>query len=252
MVYDFHSHVLPAVDDGAKSVDISAQMLKKSAGTGVDAVLLSSHCYPNSENDIEKYINLRNEAMASLPDDSEFPQLYKGCEVHLTGDLSRFSNIDKLCIENTRYMLLEMPVSQWKDTTLDNVYKLTLKGILPIIAHDERNMHQRAELRNALYDLDVLIQINAPSLRMRQFRKEIDRLMRIGMAHVIGTDMHNMTSRKPCMDSAKKIVEKRYGKGCWEYLMNNAERILCGEEISYRDFKNFRKKGIFQKNNLNT
>ena len=245
MVYDFHAHILPLIDDGAENAEMSFDMLKESKNQGVDAVIATPHCYPKSEKNIEKCLIRRKEAMELIPLDEGLPKIYSGFEVHLMGDLAEFSNIDKLCIENTRYMLLEMPTSKWTDATIENVYKLTLKGISPIIAHDERNMHQNAELRNSLYSLEVLIQINAASLFMSGYKKDIDRLMRLGMAHLIGTDMHNLTSRKPCMDNAKKRILKRYGAECWEYLMNNANRVISDEEITYRSLKSFKKKGIF-------
>ena len=52
-------------------------------------------------------------------------------------------------------------------------------------------------------------------------------------------------SLSECMDKTKKIIKNRYGLECWEYLHNNATRILDGEAISYRDFKSFKKRGIF-------
>lgn len=245
MLCDFHSHVLYGVDDGANDIKTSIAMLKKSKEHGVDTVVLTSHCYPRSLRDIDKFLMKREGVYTKLSQISDLPQLYKGCEVHLTGDISRLSSIKKLCIENTNYMLLEMPHTSWTDKTIEYVYKLNLIGITPIIAHDERNMHQRSELRNTLYDLNVLIQINAPSLMKFTYRKQIDKMMRIGVAHVIGSDMHNMIKRKPCMDKAEKIIKKRYGAECWDYMMNNAERILNGETISFRDFKAFKKRTIF-------
>ncbi len=249
MVIDFHCHVLHGIDDGAKDMSISSNMLRKSYDMGVEAVVFTSHCYPTSARDVDKFLKKREKQLEHFCQEFEkAPKFYKrGCEVHLTGDISQIPNIRELCIEDTDYMLLEMPMKMWTDETVENVYKLTLMGIKPIIAHDERNMHQKMQLRNALYDLDVLIQINAPSLSMKEYKKEIDRLFAIGMAHVIGTDMHNLTSRPPCMDIAKKIIKKRYGMECWNYLHGNAERILKGETISYRDFKVFKKLGIFSK-----
>lgn len=244
MIYDFHSHVLFGIDDGAKDEPTSVQMLKKSAEQGVDTVLLTSHCYPMNSEDINRYIKRRDDIYRKLCEIPEIPKLIRGCEVHLTQALTSFPDIHKLCIEGTDYMLLEMPNSLWTDRTIDNVYKLNLIGITPVIAHDERNMNQKAEFRNALYDLDVLIQINAPSLFMVSYTKEIDKMMKRGLVHVIGTDMHNLKSRKPCMDKAKKKIERRYGVECWNYLMDNAEKILKGEEIPYYDFKSFKKKGL--------
>lgn len=249
MDVDFHCHVLNGMDDGAKDMATSSNMLRKAYETGVRAILFTSHCYPTSARDVERFIAKRTKQLKFFRFDfTETPKFYKrGCEVHLTGDISQIPNIRKLCIEDTDYMLLEMPMKMWTDETVENVYKLTLLGIKPIIAHDERNMHQKTELRNALYDLDVLIQVNAPSFMMKEYKKELDRLFSIGMAHVIGSDMHNMTSRPPCFDKAREIVKKRYGAQCWEYLNNNATRILAGETISYRDFKTFKKLGLFSK-----
>lgn len=249
MDVDFHCHVLNGMDDGAKDMATSSNMLRKAYDTGVEAIVFTSHCYPTSAKDVERFITKRTKQLEFFRFDFiETPKFYKrGCEVHLTGDISQIPNIRQLCIEDTDYMLLEMPMKMWTDETIENVYKLTLLGIKPIIAHDERNMHQRMELRNALYDLDVLIQVNAPSFMMREYKKELDRLFAIGMAHVIGTDMHNLTSRPPCFDKARRIIKKRYGVECWQYLNSNATRILEGETISYRDFKSFKKLGFFSK-----
>ncbi len=249
MVVDFHSHVINKIDDGAKDMEMSLAMLRKSHDAGVGAVVFTPHCYPSSSHDVDKFIEKRNSALKNFEDLPEnTPKLYKyGCEVHLTGDISRFPNIRELLIGDTDYMLLEMPMGMWTDDVVENVYKLTLKGIKPIIAHNERNMHQSVQHRNALHDLDVLVQINAPSLMMREYKKDIDTLFGMGMVHVIGTDMHNLTSRPPCMDKAEKIIKKRYGSDCWEYLHNNACRILNGDVISYRDFVPFRKRGLFGK-----
>lgn len=245
MYCDFHSHVLFGIDDGAKDKSMSLAMLKKSKDDGVDTVLLTSHCYPRSSRDIDRYLAKREAAYNELCEIADLPSLRKACEVHVTQDITKFSNIRKLCIENTNYMLLEMPHTPWTDKTIDTVYKLNLMGITPIIAHDERNMHQKRELRNTLYDLDVLIQINAPSLFMFSYRKQIDKMMKLGLVHVIGTDMHNLTSRKPCLARAQKRIKRRYGMECWDYLMHNAEKILNGEKISYKEFKSFKKKCIF-------
>lgn len=256
MIVDFHSHLFNKIDDGAKCMADTTNMLRKSYHMGVDGVLFTSHCYPVSAEDVDRFLKKREYQMGYFRyeprlDDPPFIEMpkffFRGCEVHLTGDISRIPNIKELCIEDTDYMLLEMPMKMWTDETVENVYKLTLMGIKPVIAHEERNMHQRQNLRNALYDLDVLIQINAPSLSMKEYKKDIDRLFAMGMAHVIGTDMHNLTSRPPCMDTARKIIKKRYGAECWDYLHNNATRILEGGTISYRDFKSFKKLGLFSK-----
>lgn len=250
MVVDFHSHSLFKFDDGPTDMNMAAHMQFESRRQGVDAVVFTSHCYPVSARDVDKFLERRQKQYAhfEVMEFENAPQFYPhGCEVHLTGDISQIPNIRKLCIEDTSYMLLEMPMKLWSDETIENVYKLTVMGIRPIIAHDERNMHQRPQHRNALHDLDVLVQINAPSLMMKEYRRELDRLFEIGMAHVIGSDMHNITTRPQCMQKAGEIIGRRYGAECWEYLHDNATRILAGETISYREFRCFKKRGLFSK-----
>lgn len=168
-----------------------------------------------------------------------------GCEVHLSSDVSRISALRKLCIEDTNYMLLEMPTSSWSDRVVDYVYKICLRGITPIIAHDERNFAQKEEMRNLLYNLDILIQANASSFGMAQFKKYFDNMFKQGMIHVIGSDMHNCTTRPNDMDKAKRYISKRYGDECFSYLMNNANTILSGDDFSYRNMKSFKKKSLF-------
>jgi protein-tyrosine phosphatase len=255
MIYDFHSHALFGIDDGAKDIEMSKKMLLTSKEMGVDCVLLTPHLHPRLQEDIDTFIEKRDTLYNELAKDSSLPKLVKACELQLTCDLTKFSGLDRLCIDNTKYILLEMPYTPWSDRTIENAYRLTLKGYIPIIAHDERNIPQNPELRNALYDLNVLIQVNAssflPASHRRgkglsvvtaSYKREIERMMKLGLVHVIGTDMHNMTTRKPCMDEALKRIQQCYGSECVDYLMNNAERILAGETLSYRDFKSFKRK----------
>ncbi len=250
MIADFHSHILPEFDDGAENTAMSLKMIEESQKMGVTDIVSTSHCYPIKNSDIKDFIAERNFSFGKLVNAAsaagkELPKIHLGCEVHLTCDLMKFSSIKSLCIEGTDYMLLEMPSSPWSDNTIDNVYKLTISGIHPIIAHAERNLSQKTELLNSLYDLDILIQINAVSFGIPQLKKFIDKMFASGMIHVVGTDMHNITSRSPNIERARKYICKRYGLSCWEYLMRNASVILDGNTLSYRDFEIFRKKSLF-------
>lgn len=252
MITDFHSHILPEFDDGADNTKVALEMINRSVSMGVTDIVSTSHCYPLSNRDILDFLEERESAYKKLSDAAnqagiQLPGIHMGCEVHLTCDLMNFKNIKNLCVGETDYMLLEMPSSPWNDTTIDNVYKLTINGIRPIIAHAERNLSQKSDLLNSLYDLDVLIQINASSFGVPQLKKFIDKMFASGMIHIIGTDMHNMRSRMPNIDRAEKYIKKRYGSECWKYLMNNASKVLTGNVISYKDYVLFNKKNIFSR-----
>lgn len=250
MNIDFHSHIMPEFDDGAQNCDMALKMIEESEKQGVGCIVSTSHCYPYSGEDIEEFLSERNKAYDRLNDyakktGARLPRICLGAEVHLTCDLTKLPDIDKLCIENTKYMLIEMPSSPWSDKVVDCVYKLSISGIKPIIAHMERNFDQNQELIESLLELDVLIQINASSFGISHFKKYFDRMFAGALIHVIGTDMHNLTTRKPDMAKAQKYISKRYGKECWDYLMGNSEKILSGDELSYRELRNYRKKTLF-------
>ncbi|MGN0162266.1 MAG: tyrosine-protein phosphatase [Candidatus Ornithomonoglobus sp.] len=247
---DFHSHFLPSIDDGAKNIEMSLKMLEESRKMGVTDIVSTSHCYAYSSDEIETFIEERNAAYKKLigaaeEKGQELPRIYLGSEVHLTCDISEMRAIHKLCIEGTDYMLLEMPSTPWSDGVIECVYKMSLKGITPIIAHMERNLGQKPELLNQLYNLDILVQINAESFGFGPLKKYIDNMMKSKMIHIIGTDMHNIENRKPNIEKAHKYITKRYGGECWDYLMHNAESVLKENSLPFRNLKSFKKKGLF-------
>lgn len=249
-MYDMHSHFLPGIDDGAKNTDMSIKMLKTSMSTGVNHILSTSHCYPYKNTDIEDFIQDREQAYKALleaaaENNFELPDIKLASEVHLTCDLTKFSSLEKLRIDGTDYILLEMPSSPWSEKIIDIVYKLTIKGFKPIIAHMDRNFNQNNELINSLYDLDILIQVNAESFSVSSMKKNIDMLMKNKLFHVIGSDMHNMDSRRPNMDIAKKALSKRYGKDCLDYIAAISKSIWNGDDIRYSSMRSFKKKGLF-------
>lgn len=257
MIFDFHSHFLPFIDDGPKDMEISLKMLGESMRMGVTDIVSTSHCYAYSSAEAEELLKKRDEAIESVKNAAKerglsIPNIYKGTEVHLTCDISQMRAVHRLCIEGTNYMLLEMPSSKWNDAVVESVYKLSTIGITPIIAHMERNLIQSEDLLNQLYSLDLLIQINAESFGMASVKKYIDTMMKNKMIHIIGTDMHNLENRKPNIDKAQKYIIKRFGADCWTYLMNNAETVLSGNQLGYRELRSFKKKSMFGQKVTNT
>ena len=99
MITDFHSHIMPSFDDGAKDVEMSIEMLVKSLDQGVDTVISTSHCYPTSGRDIDKFIDGRRAAYAGLMEavserGIRIPELVAGAEVHFSCDLTRLRGIE--------------------------------------------------------------------------------------------------------------------------------------------------------------
>ncbi len=249
---DLHSHILPGFDDGAKSVEESFEMLRESKRQGVNRIISTSHCYPKKESSIREYLADRNECLEGLrraiaQSGEELPQIYAGCELNICRDFTEDDGLRELCIEGTDYMLLEMPYEPWTESVIEVVYKTTLKGIRPVMAHIDRFLYQKREMLNALFELDVLYQLNAEAFLDKRMIKQVDELFTSGCAHFVGTDMHNMSSRKPTMATAMEQVNKYLGEDYWKYLQNNNSLLLQNEELNPFAHKKLMKKTFFQR-----
>lgn len=248
---DMHSHILPNIDDGARDIETSVKMLTQSYLHGVGSVLSTSHCYPKAPESIEHFLLRRkaalNELNSAISESDTMPHIYEACEVNMTTDISELRNISKLCIENTDYILVEMPYTPWREWMIDSVYKLTLQGLKPIMAHIDRFIAQNPELLNSLFELDVLYQVNAELFLDRRMTKAADKLIENGRAHVLGSDMHNLDKRKPNLKDACDVITLRYGHICLEQMIQNARSILNNEPIPYLLLKTDEKKGFWSR-----
>lgn len=245
---DFHTHFLPQIDDGAQKVSISLDMLSESYNQGVRTVIATPHCEISTEDDIDVFIQQRKKSYKILKeamenDNRQFPEIVLGCEYQISKPFRNFEKLRSLCIENTNYILVEMPYSQWNDNYYDYLYDLTLNGMRPIIAHIERFIGRKKEFYN-LFSLDLLYQVNADSFLSPSTRRHIPDLFTCGAVQFIGSDMHNMDKRPPNMKEATDRIIKSYGNSCLEQLLYNAKTALKNEpvqRINYEQMPFFKK-----------
>ncbi|MCL2083885.1 MAG: hypothetical protein FWH06_01335 [Oscillospiraceae bacterium] len=229
---DLHSHILPGIDDGAEGIDEALALLRAEQDDGVDTVVLTPHFRTHMAN-IEMFLQNRNGALELLRSNaSDRPvKLLTGSETAFSPELLKM-NIDPLCIEGTKNILIEMPMDHYPSVTREVFYELTLLGYTPIVAHAERHqyfMRDPGQLA-ALIRGGAYIQVNADSLlRGRQTSKAILRMIATNLVHVIATDTHSMDSRPPLLGQAMAFIEKKLGKDTAQRLIQNAQWILNNE-----------------------
>ena len=226
---DWHTHILPSMDDGSKSVEESASMLQRCRNMGVTAVVLTPHFYPQKE-DPEGFINRRTRSLSRLKyhmDEAErsaetlisWPALIPGAEVYFFPELAVLeeNRLRTLCIGESRYLMVELPEESWND----GIYK-TLEAmiynrrIIPVLAHIDRYFHfikDTAPLRE-LVSMGLLIQLNAEALDGFFSRKKALKWIDAGMVHLLASDCHNLSKRPPNL-----------GRGC-EILRNHIDGRL--------------------------
>lgn len=228
---DFHSHILPNMDDGSKSVSESIQMMKISFAMGIDTMVSTSHYYANSET-IDSFLTRRNKELQILLRELEgigdVPQIIVSAEVTFFSGMSREKEISRLCIDKTKYMLIEMPFLEWSSLTINEIKSLiSNRGIMPIIAHIDRHLsQQRAGKIDELLSLGVILQANAEALFDCECRQTVLKMIGRKEIQLLGSDCHGISYRSPNLDRAFKIIAKKYGNSTLKNIDINGRKIL--------------------------
>ena len=135
---DFHSHILPAMDDGSKNEQESIAMLTELKNQGITRVIATPHFYANGES-VSAFLSRRQKSFEKLNLNSNFPQVVLGAEVRYYEGISRLADLTKLCINGTDLLLLEMPSAKWTDFVIKELISLASNGnITLVLAHIER------------------------------------------------------------------------------------------------------------------
>ncbi len=226
---DFHTHILPAVDDGAKETETSFGMLHALKTQGIETVALTPHYYADHETPAA-FLARRAAAYSTLQAAGDIPlKTVLGAEVHVMRDLAAVEGIEKLCLGDTPYMLLEMPylpLSEWMIEAIENVYyKHNCK---PILAHLTRYAaYYNDKDFDALIALqEVVVQVNNDDLKHRYIRKLVKGWIKRGVPVVFGSDCHSLGHRRPNFDTVVSFTSKKRFGICPADLANEtAEEI---------------------------
>lgn len=230
-ILDIHSHILPGVDDGAKDIASSIELLKMMRDQGITAVVATPHFYA-SEDNLEEFttqINSSYNRLKAAIDGIGLPEIYLGAEVYYFRGIRRSSSIRSLCIEGTNYLLLELPYRAIDNSTIEDIVEIHSNyNIIPIIAHIERYYKEKGfkQLLELVKDGVVYAQVNAASLLQPPFSKIIQKLMKKGYISFIATDAHSPEMRPPFMDLALKEVERLFGKDDKDVYVSNSSMLL--------------------------
>ena len=212
---DFHSHILPQIDDGSQSVDESRQMLETLAAQRVDTVCLTPHFYANRRTP-EAFLERRQAALERLQPilTAEMPRVRLGAEVLYFRGITHMAELPRLRLEGTRLLLLEMPFAAWSEGEVREVIDLCHDSeFVVLLAHVERYMkYQKPDVWDRLLEEGAMMQSNASFLLPLLSRRKAVRMIRGGRIHVLGTDCHNMTTRSPNMDKAVQVLYKHLGR----------------------------------------
>lgn len=218
---DFHSHILPEMDDGSKSVEESLQMLARSAQQGITCVALTPHFYAEKDTPqcfLERRAQSYEKLLEANPQNSS--QLLLGAEVEYFLGMHKTQAIPQLRLQGTKYLLLEMPFSKWTRRMLDEVSELNQsREINVVLAHIDRylSMQKQGVIESLLSD-GIRFQANADCFLNWRKRGKMLRMLDNGYISFLGSDCHNLTDRPPQIGEALEVIGKKIGTDATEML----------------------------------
>lgn len=209
MKIDFHTHILPCIDDGADSREKSALMLRQLKKQGIDVVVMTPHYYRDEMTtaQFENAVKQSYHELMEIYSDADMPRLYIGSECAMWDGMSS-TDLSSMCIENTNLLMCEMPY-RYRPYIIDEFEELKVCGYLPVIAHIDRylKLYDRKELQRILDLENVIFQVNIKSLENYFIRAEILKLAKRGCSFILGSDCHDTEIRRPEIN--RKLLSRR-------------------------------------------
>jgi protein-tyrosine phosphatase len=226
---DWHSHVLPKMDDGSRSVEESVSMLDLLSEQGVSTVIATPH-FSADEESVDTFLERRAQAYERLEPHvkPEHPRVLCGAEVKYYPGISKMQELPLLTIEGTNILLLEMPMARWTDYVIKELIELAgTRGLTIAMAHIERYVgFQSRGVVEWLCANGLWMQVNATFFERVRTRRQAQRFLGRGMIHLIGSDCHNLTSRPPRLHVAYGLIQKRWGEEIVHQMHEFGHRAL--------------------------
>ena len=226
---DLHTHILPGVDDGAQTIEEAVAMLQVQAKQGVNAVALTPHFHGRKE-PVEEFLARRENAWNQLREatkDLACPELILGAEAAWVPDMNQWPELESLCYQGTKTLLVELPVQPWTDSVFVELNRLEgRKGIIPMIAHVDRYFFcQKKGDIERLLSMGYPVQVSAEALFSLFHRRQALELLEHYDGLLI-SDCHNLTDRAPNLGKASKIIKKKLGQNLAQQIADMTDEIL--------------------------
>ena len=235
---DIHCHMLPAVDDGAQSLEEALALARACAADGIRHVVLTPHVFPGRFDNLRSSIAQQFAQFTALPEVLQLPLSFSWAgEVRLAAEALALLDSDELPFlgqsDGMHNLLLEMPDGQVPLGAETLVARLLGRGIRPVIVHPERNrgVMSKPERIRPFVEAGCLLQVTAGSL-VGQFGERANAVARTlldqGWVSAVASDSHNLKGRRPLMRAARRALVADYGPAAAFALLAGTPAALCG------------------------
>ena len=233
---DFHSHILPGVDDGSPDVETSIAMLRMAAQQGITHVVATPHFYARHDRP-QRFLARRDRAEAALREEMArhegLPELLVGAEAAFFRGISDSEFLPQLTTREKRCILIEMPLAPWPEEFFRELEAIRGKwGIMPIIAHIDRYIgpFRTFGIPQRLARMPVYVQANAGFFLNRRTADMALRMLKKGQIHLLGSDSHNLSDRKPNLGPAVEKIRRHLGEAALSRIGDNIRVVMWVDE----------------------
>ncbi len=248
-VNDVHCHFLPSVDDGARDLEEAVALLRLAHRDGVRRAVLTPHVFPGRWDNQLSNLRPRFDAFRRfVASEGIAVQLFLGAEVHLLPESMELLDAGELPFiggwEGKPVLLLELSDGRIPIGALNAVQFLSKRGIVPMIAHPERNRAVMVDplLIQPFVEAGCLLQLTAASVvggfgerAARASHWLIDR----GWAALVASDAHNLIHRPPMMTAARRYLQAQYGEAAALLLTESSPaKVIDGRQALNLDAAN--------------
>ena len=230
---DIHTHILPNIDDGARSIEETFNLIKEAKSVGFEAIVSTSHYmegyYETDAPEREVWVNAIYENLKAKNIDVE---LYLGNEIYMSENMIKLLEEGKAStINDTSYVLFEMPLNAEPLNLYDSIYEMMQYKIVPILAHPERYTFVQKE-PELIYDLiqkGVLMQANYGSIAGQYGEKAkiiVKKFFENNMIHMLGSDVHRQNTVYPKIPEILSELSELIGEEKLKELTTTNPRLV--------------------------
>lgn len=235
---DIHSHILPEVDDGAKTWEIAQAMCRLADADGISHMVATPHANDRYAYDRAYLSALLSELQTLI---GESPRLILGCDFHLSYDnlQDALKHPANYAIGNTNYLLVELSNYSVPAQVADCFAQLAERGLTPILTHPERNPILQASPQRVLewVTQGCVVQLTAGSLTGNwgeQAWRTAEWLLKREAVHVLASDAHDTQHRPPVLSHGREAAADICGEEIARVLVeDNPRAIVSGQPLAY-------------------
>ena len=235
---DVHCHILPGLDDGPKTIDVSLEMAESAIADGITHVVATPHSSSTYCFDYSLVRERRDELQAKI---GGRLHLATGCDFHLNPENLNALRADapRFCINQNGYLLVEFNEYSIPPSMDQTLHEIQLLGLQPIITHPERNAILRVQTERLVrwVRLGCFVQVTAGSLSGvfgPSAQKDAWRWMADGLVHFVASDAHNTRGRPLKLQPAFDLVREQFGEEkARGLLVENPMAAFEGRELPY-------------------